>query len=104
MYRLEYLPVALQDMAEITHYISHELQNPSSAERLSAKFVEAADGISAFPYANPTYQPIRPLQREYRKLLAENYLMLYWVDEPSQTVTIARVIYSRRDYEKKLEK
>lgn len=104
MYKLEYLPIALQDMAEIARYISHELQNPSAAERISVKLVESADGISAFPYANSAYQPIRLLQREYRRLLVENYLMFYWVDEPSLTVTIARVIYVRRDYEKKLEK
>ena len=40
---------------------------------------------------------------EYRKTVVENYLMFYWVDEPGKTVTVARVIYGKRDYGKMIE-
>ncbi len=103
MYKLEYLPLALQDMEEIASYISHNLQNPYAAESLSVKLVEAADSILTFPYAHPAYQPIKSLRWDYRKLSVENYLMFYWVDESSQKVTIARVIYAKRNYVNKLE-
>ena len=102
MYKLEYLPIARQDMVDIARYISGQLQNQAAAERLAVKLIAAADGILAFPYANPAYTPIRPLKHEYRKLLVENYLLFYWVDERSRTVTVARVIYARRDYERLL--
>ncbi len=103
MYKLEYLPLALQDMVEIASYISHNLKNPSIAERLSVKLVEAADNITTFPYGHPVYQSIKLLQREYRKLSVEDYLMFYWIDEPSKKITIARVIYAKRNYENRLE-
>ena len=97
MYKLEYLPVAQRDMVEIVRYISGELQNPAAADRLAMELVNAAESILTFPYALPAYQPIRPLKREYRKILVQNFLMLYWVDEEKKLVTIARVVYAKRD-------
>lgn len=103
MYRLEYLPMAKQDMMDIARYISNELDNPDAAERLAMEMTEAADRLKDFPYANPAYYPIKPLKYEYRRLLVQNYLMLYSVDESKRCVMVMRVIYARRDYGKILE-
>lgn len=78
------------------------LCKPSAAEKLAVALVVAADGLPAFPYANAAYTPIRPLKHEYRKMLVQNYIMFYWVEEKEKVVTVARVIYARRDYEKLL--
>ena len=101
---MEYLPVARQDMIDIARYISRERNNPVAADRLAVELVEAGESIPAFPYANPANIPIRPLKHEYRKLLVENYLMFYWVDEERKLVTVARVIYAKRDYDLLLER
>ncbi len=102
MYKVQYLPIARQDMVEIARYIGQTLQNPIAAMQIAEEMVAAGEGLSHMPYANPAYLPIRPLSHEYRKLLVHNYLMLYWVNEADQTVTIARVVYARRDYGKLL--
>ena len=103
MYKLEYLPVARKDMIEIVRYISLELQNPEAADRLAVELVNAAESVLKFPYATPAYQPIRPLKYEYRKMLVQNYLMFYWVDEEKNLVTVSRVIYAKRNYGRLLE-
>lgn len=103
MYTLEYLPAARQDMIEIVRYIGRELKNPSAADRLATELIGAGDGLLLFPYAYPVYQPIRPLSHEYRKLTVGNYFMFYWVDEEKKTVTVARVLYGKRDLERLLE-
>ena len=103
MYKLEYLPVARRDMIEIVRYISQELQNPTAADQLAMELIEAGDSIPKFPYANPAFIPIRPLKHEYRKLLVQNYFMFYWVDEVKKLVTVARVVYARRDFKRLLE-
>jgi toxin ParE1/3/4 len=100
LYKLEFLPSARQDMVEIVRYISKELHNPAAADRLANNFLEAADRAAAFPYAAPGYHPIRPLKHEYRKLVIQNYLMFYWVDEQEKVVTVAYVTYAKRDYER----
>lgn len=104
MYKLEYLPIALQDIVEIVNYISHTLKNQESASNLAESFIAKAESLLIFPYKNPVCQLIRPLKHEYRKILVENYLIFYWVDEEKKLVTVARVIYAKRDYSNLLEK
>lgn len=103
MYKLEYLPIAKRDMTDIVTYISHELSNPIAAEKLANEMIEASRKLTDFPYAAPAYHPIRPLKREYHRLMVQNYTLFYSVDEAKKLITITRVIYSRRDYEKLLD-
>ena len=103
MYKLEFLPIALNDMVEIVGYIGNTLKNPIAAGNLSSEFVNAAEILSEVPYFNPVYVPLRPLKHEYRKLLVKSYLMFYWVDEEKKVVTVSRVIYGKRDYGKILK-
>jgi plasmid stabilization system protein ParE len=102
MYKLAYLPSAKQDMAEIAGYISHELSNPAAAEKLAAEMIEAAGRLTKFPYANGVHFSLKPLRQEYRKLAVRSYMMFYWIDEAEKLVTVARVIYASRDFEKLL--
>jgi plasmid stabilization system protein ParE len=102
MYQLEFLPIANQDMIEIARYISHELCNPVAAIKLADEMIEAVDRLCDFPYINIIHQTVKPLKHEYRKLIVKNYIMFYWIDESMKLVTIARVIYARRDYKKLL--
>ena len=103
MYNLGFLQAAKQDLVDIVRYISHDLSNPIAAEKLAVELVEAAEGLTHFPYRNRVYQPIRPLKREYRGQIVQNYIIFYYVDEEQKLVTIARVIYARRNYGKLLK-
>lgn len=100
MYKLEFLPIALSDMLEPVSYIRNELKNPIAADKLSENLVAVAEALADFPYPNPVYIPIKQLNREYRKTVVENYLMFYWIDELGKTVTVARMIYGKRNYGK----
>ena len=102
MYRLKYLPIARQDIIDIARYISHDLSNPAAAEKLAVELVGAAENLAIHPYIHSVFRPVRPLKKEYRKIGVKNYLMFYWVEEAEKIVTIARIIYARRDYEKLL--
>lgn len=103
MYKLEYLPVARKDMLEIVRYISQELQKPDIADHLAVELVNAAERVRTFPYATPVYQPLRPLKHEYRKILVQNFLIFYWIDEEKKLVTVARVVHGKREYGRLLE-
>ena len=99
MYTIDYLPIAKSDMVDIAKYIGVKLENPEAAERLAEKMIEAAEKLTDMPYKCPVYIPVKPLRHEYRKLIVQNYIMFYWVDEDKKLITIARVVYSGRDYE-----
>lgn len=98
MYTLEYLPAAKKDIADISYYISHILLNPDAALRLVEKIVSSAEKLIDFPYANPVFTPVRPLKHEVRKLPVQNYIIFYWIDEETKIITVARILYNRRDF------
>lgn len=102
MYTIEYLTIARRDMVDIAKYIGVKLANPDAAERLAEKMIESAENLRDMPYKCPIYIPVKPLKYEYRKLIVQNYIMFYRIDEDKKLVTIARVVYSGRDYEKLL--
>lgn len=102
MYTIEYLPIARRDMIDIAKYIGVKLATPNAAERLAEKMVEATEKLTDMPYKCPVYIPVKPLKYEYRKLIVKNYIMFYRIDEDKKLITIVRVVYSGRDYEKLL--
>lgn len=97
MYRVEFLPIAKQDLTEIALYIKDNLNNPIAAYNTVEQIVEAAKKLEAFPYSNLVYTPVRPLKKEYRKIPIKNYMLFYTVDETEKLVTVSRVIYARRN-------
>ena len=97
MYKLEFLPIAKDDMIEAVQYIANELKSPIAAQNLADDFINAAERLCEFPYANNVYSPIKPLDNEYRRTIVNNHLMFYTVSEETKTVTIMRIIYAKRD-------
>ena len=102
MYQLDFLPIAKQDITEIANYISHALYNPAAAEKLADEIIKSAESLANSPYAHTVYKTVKSLKNEYRKLLVKNYIIFYWINEKKKQITIARVIYTRRDYKKLL--
>ena len=96
-YAIEYLPSALEDLKEIVRYIARTLQNPKAAENLAHEIIKKIDLLADFPYSAPRYTPIKPLEYEYRKLLVKNYFAFYRIDEMKKTITVARIIYAKRN-------
>ena len=103
MYKLEYLPLAQQDMLDIVVYITAEIKNAKAALKLADMFVTKADGLVEFPYKYEVYSTLQPLKHEYRRMVVENYNMFYWVEEKRAKVVIARVIYGKRNSDELLE-
>ena len=96
-YKIEYLPVADRDLAEIFAYIALDLAAPQAAANLLKKIDRAIKSLETFPYAHAVYQSteLRTAPFEFRALVVASYLVFYYVTE--NIVTIARVVSGRRD-------
>ena len=68
MYKLYYLPIARQDVEDIIHYVSYNLNNLSAAKNLANYFVESAENVLCFPYGFSVYDISGELKKEYRKI------------------------------------
>lgn len=95
MYRLVYLPLALKDLENTVNHIADTLKNPQAAYDLIDTLDKTLGQLQHFPYLGKAYQPVQPIELDYRVLLVKNYLVFYVVTY--QTVEIHRVIYKKTD-------
>jgi len=89
-YRISYLPLADSDLLEIAEALS---KYPGKAKRLFKEIERKTKSLEDLPYLWPGY-PHRP---EYRRMVLEDHLLFYTVDENENTVKIYRVLYDRRN-------
>ena len=95
MYKIQYLPLALDDLKNIIRYISIELNAPRAAEKLLKKIDKEILKIVDNPFRCHLYTTPEKLKYEYRVLNINNYSLFYVV--VNKKIEIHRVIYSKRD-------
>jgi toxin ParE1/3/4 len=95
MFKLHYMPLALEDLRNISDYIVDTLQAPKAAVDLLDAMDASISMLRQFPFSCKVYQPIDKLNHEYRILPVKNYLVFYVVGE--QVVEIHRVMYAKMD-------
>ena len=89
---------AYQDLDEIYSYIAENLQAEQAANRLIDKIESSIVRLKDFPLAGSYVLDDLLKSKGYRKLVFDNFLALYLVDEPQHRVIIMRVIYGATNY------
>lgn len=97
MYKLVYLPIAKEDIAKAILYIAEHLKATKAAMDLLNSIEKSILKLAEFPYSCKVYKMTNEYENEYRILPVKSYLVFYMVNEEEKTVTIYRVIYSKRD-------
>lgn len=95
-YNIEITEPAENDLFEIKRYISEDRLEPSVAERIIDKIAEGIFELEEMPLRNALVQDERLAVDGIRKLIIDNYIVFYFVDEGRHTVTIVRILYGRR--------
>ena len=88
---------ALEQMKEIVHYISNDLMVPDAAGNLLDKMKAEITKLSSFPKKQALIDEEPWRTDGVRKLVVNNFLIYYWVDDENNRVQVTAVIYSRRD-------
>lgn len=89
---------AEQDLFDIFLYITETLKASDAAERLYSKMKRNLSKLSSMPHRCPfiSSEPYHTLG--IRKLLIENYIAFFLIDEMNYEVHIFRVLYNRREW------
>ncbi|MBS4030072.1 MAG: type II toxin-antitoxin system RelE/ParE family toxin [Clostridiales bacterium] len=98
MYKVVYLPLALNDLREITDYITDVLKAPKAAIDLVDALDDSILKLGQFPYSCRVYQTTQHIETVYRLMPVKNYLVFYAVHECE--VEIHRIIYAKMNLEK----
>jgi len=98
-YAIRYTPLSFEDLNEIDSYISDTLCNPDAALRLLDKMEKSIGQLKEFPHIGSAVEDAYLASKGYRKLVVENYLVFYLINELTSEVIVMRVLYGAREYQ-----
>jgi toxin ParE1/3/4 len=98
-YRVKIVPKAEEDLDDIFYYIALELNNKSAAEKMINLFSNKILRLQEFPFSCSLVEDDLLKDKGYRKLIIDNYIVFYIVNEEDQQVIVMRVLYGRKKYQ-----
>jgi toxin ParE1/3/4 len=93
-YRVEYLPVAQEDLISIVEYI--QMDDPSAALAFLDEVDQTISNLETFPYMGSIPKDMRLMHINYRILIIGNYLVFYVVLD--ETIEIRRILHGIRQF------
>ena len=95
-YKLVFLPLAEEDLTEIVLYISHQLQNPTSAMHVMSRIRDAIFERSLAPESFQKYDSAKNRSDTYYRInIGKSYSVFYVVK--GKAMEVRRILYSARD-------
>ena len=89
---------AHNDIDSVLDYILNALKNPIAAKNLLGKIEAAYTDLSDNPFMYAYCTDSRLQSDAYRKVVINNYVMVYRVDEAGNNVYVVRFFYGRQNY------
>lgn len=96
-YEIILTPDAEEDLWELRNYIADVLLSPGTALEYVRAVREEIASLAQFPARFKPLDDEPWHSRSVRRLLAKNYFVYYWIDEPRKRVYVMNVIYARCD-------
>ena len=101
-YEVVFTDIAKEELEEIYDYISNHLKEENIANKMMEKIEQSILGLEQNPYSCVEVH-VKPHNDVYRRLVIDNYIALYEVEENYKQIVIYRVIYGKMDYLKIIE-
>lgn len=89
---------AKKDLESIYNYISNNLANKDAAIKLLNKIIDKFDTVALFPKSAPLINNEYVKNKNIRKLLVDNYIAFYEVDDIYKEIRIIRIMYGMQNY------
>ncbi|QZY55569.1 type II toxin-antitoxin system RelE/ParE family toxin [Crassaminicella profunda] len=94
-YNIKFTPKANDDLKEIYSYISSKLFAQNEADNLLERMETSIMRLKELPFSCNFVADEYLKNKGYRKLMVDNYIVFYLVEEMEKKVIIIRVLYGR---------
>ena len=98
IYEIEFTEDARDEIREIYEYISKNLVNEDAAKRLMRKMRKNVMELAESPKIYAKIEKKDRMKREFRRMVIDNFIVLYTIDEAKKTIYISHMYYGRRNY------
>lgn len=95
---VEFTEQCIAELNEIYDYISNILKENAAAKRIIERINQRILDLSMFPEQHMKIGKVDILNREYRRIVVKNYIVLYTIDYDNKKIYISHIVYKRRNY------
>lgn len=99
-YKIKFNQLAVKNIDNAFAYISKTLCNPKAAGDLIDKLENYVENASMYPYSMPLTSNKYFKKDTFRKIIVDNYILLYTIQEEQKQITIVNFFYGKRDITK----
>ena len=99
-YNIKLTEEFLEEIDEICDYLCTKLKIPEFSKRLIEKIMYNILLLEKFPKLFTEIDKFDRVRRRYRKIVIENYIILYTIDEKEMIIYISHIYYNSRNYMK----
>ena len=92
----------IDEINQIYDYISKKLYAPNSAKKIMMKIDNAIQSLKNMPELYSVIKKYPELNREYRRIVIKNYVLLYTISKKENTIYIVHMFYGRSNYFNKI--
>lgn len=97
-YRVIITQTAYMEINKIYNHIKQELYAENAAKGLMRKVEEEVQKLKYAPKIHIEIEKVDEIERNYRKIVIKNFIILYTINEENKVVFIAHMYYGGRDY------
>ena len=97
-YKVEFTNESVEEIKDIYEYISKNLIAKNAAQELMKKIRKSIMNLERLPKIYMKVRTKEKGRREFRRIVINNYIVLYTVDEDKRIIYISHMYYGRKDY------
>ncbi len=97
-YKVIITPTAYKEINKIYDYITDDLYAENATKRLMNKVEQEVQRLKDAPKIHTEIEKFDELKRVYRRIVVDNYVILYIIDEDNEVVFVSHMYYGRRNY------
>ncbi len=98
MFKIEFTDEFDEEIQQVYNYISYKLIERESANRLISIIYERISNLQMFPRLYMKIGKLDRLHNEYHRMVVNNYIILYTVDDLNKKIFISHIYYKRKNY------
>ena len=98
IYEIEFTEDCRDEIREVYKYISKKLVAKEAAKRLMKKIKKSVMDLAESPRLYAKIDKKDKRKRDFRKIVVDNYVILYTIDDNKKTIYISHMYYGVRNY------
>ena len=98
IYEIEFTEDCRDEIREIYKYISEKLIEKEAAKRLMQKMRKTVMDLAESPRLYAKIEKKDKMERNFRRIVVNNYVILYTIDENKKSIYISHMYYGGRNY------